>query len=99
MIPFFSLYKDLKPCCPPERRHGLHQHYQRILKNDTRLYERDDEQWLGTLDEDAIFINEMLAEEGRQLDMIQGGKGTLAQCLGKEIYGNEDTELQIRYVI
>lgn len=42
-------------------------------------------------------INELLVEEGRQLNMINGGKGTLSQCLSKEIYGDEDTELEIRY--
>lgn len=93
-----SLFKDLKPCCPPKnKRHGRHQHYQNILGNKTLKIETDDTPWPGSLDDVYMRINELLVEEGRQLNMINGGKGTLSQCLSKEIYGDEDTELEIRY--
>lgn len=93
---FNSMFKDLKPCCPPVKRHGRHQHYQNILGNKNFIIERDDSHWPGTLEDIYMRINELLSEEGRQLDMVNGGKGTLSQCLSKEIYGNEDTELEIR---
>lgn len=93
---FNSMFKDLKPCCPPVKRHGRHQHYQNILGNKNFIIERDDSHWPGTLEDNYMRINELLSEEGRQLDMVNGGKGTLSQCLSKEIYGNEDTELEIR---
>lgn len=61
------------------------------------MIETDDTQWPGSLDDAYMRINELLAEEGRRLNMINGGRGTLSQCLSKEIYRNEDTELEIRY--
>lgn len=56
---------------------------------DSKPYDR-------SLDDAYMRINELLAEEGRRLNMINGGRGTLSQCLSKEIYGDEDTELEIR---
>lgn len=61
------------------------------------MIETDGTQWPGSLDDAYMRINELLAEEGRLLNMINGGRGTLSQCLSKEIYGNEDAELEIRY--
>lgn len=37
----------------------------------------DDILWFGLLDDVYMCINELLVEEGRQLNMINGGKGIL----------------------
>uniref|UniRef100_A0A8W8JJA3 Apolipoprotein L3 n=1 Tax=Magallana gigas TaxID=29159 RepID=A0A8W8JJA3_MAGGI len=88
---------DLIPCCPPKSRHGLHEHYKHILENNKLPDQRDITPWPGGLPNDIKHINDILAEEGRQLEHLLGGKGTLAQCISKEVFGDEDVELPISF--
>lgn len=84
------------PCCPPAgKRHGLHQHYKHIPGNK----KRDNTPWPGGISYDDKHVNDILAEEGRQLELVLGGKGTLANCISKEVFGEEDKDLPIRCVL
>lgn len=93
------LVSELMPCCPPASRHGLHQHYKHLPVKNKLIYQRDDTPWPGGLSDNDKYINDILAEEGRQLELLLGGKGTLAKCISKEVFGNEDVELPMRCVI
>lgn len=88
---------DLVPCCRPKSRHGLHEHYKHIWKNNKFPIQRDGTPWPGGLPDDDLHTNDILAEEGRQLELLLGGKGTISQCISKEVFGDEDVELPISF--
>lgn len=67
------------------------------MENNKLSAQRDDTPWPGGLPDDVKHINDILAEEGRQLELLLGGKGTLAQCISKEVFGDEDLQLPIRF--
>lgn len=99
MINFFFSFLGLESCCKPNKRHGIHQHYKHILENNKCIDQKDNTPWPGGLHDDVKHINDILAEEGRQLEHLLGGKGTLFQCISKDVFGDEDEELPIRCVL
>ncbi|XP_062574698.1 uncharacterized protein LOC134236538 [Saccostrea cucullata] len=78
----------LEPCCPVGR-HGTHKHFSTI--KDSQIVPNDQiSSYQSPLDRHVEKVIEVLDTQGRKLDQINGGKGSLEQCLSREIFGDEN---------
>ncbi|XP_062569722.1 uncharacterized protein LOC134231773 [Saccostrea cucullata] len=78
----------LEPCCPVGR-HGTHRHFSAI--QDSQIVPNDQiSSYQIPLDRHVEKVIEVLDTQGRKLDQINGGKGSVEQCLSKEIFGDEN---------
>ncbi|XP_061176771.1 uncharacterized protein LOC133185509 [Saccostrea echinata] len=75
------------PCCPPSRKHQNHTHLKHVPNYRTFWPQRTD--YLIPTDDIQMVTVRLYAEE-RRLDQINGGNGTLAKALSKELYGDEN---------
>ncbi|XP_062619670.1 uncharacterized protein LOC134281204 [Saccostrea cucullata] len=74
------------PCCPPSRKHQNHTHLKHIPNYRTFWPQRVD--YLIPTDDIEMVETRLYAKE-RRIDQINGGHGTLAMALSKELYGDE----------
>lgn len=75
------------PCCPSDKRKQNHTH----LRNIPNIRSEWPEQVMYIQPNDEIeIVIDRLKKEDRQLDQIDGGNGTLAKALAKELYGDEN---------
>ncbi|XP_061169296.1 uncharacterized protein LOC133178591 isoform X2 [Saccostrea echinata] len=78
----------LEPCCPVGK-HGTHKHFSTI--KDFQIVPNDQiSSYQSPLDRHVEKVIEVLDTQGRKLDQINGGKGSLEQCLSREIFGDEE---------
>lgn len=105
-LDFFSIYYfnfqiedniyfiDLKSCCP-SKRHKRHQHFQHLNSGYTEKDETGADSYIHPPN-DIEKIIEILDEERKMLDAIDGEGSTLENCMSKEIFGKENVDLPIR---
>jgi hypothetical protein len=91
----------LKPCCQASR-HSLHQHFQYLQRADIERNEMPELHTMSYIElrnDETRKIIEIMDEERRSLGDVNGGKATLDECISMEIYGKENVDLPIRYVV
>ncbi|XP_061169289.1 uncharacterized protein LOC133178587 [Saccostrea echinata] len=90
---------DIKTCCPNSKRHGRHRHFQHLWNHEeteeNMMQESSVTEYSRPMSEHIEKILEIMAEEGKTLDAINGGKGTLSMCISKEIFDNENTSIPV----
>ncbi|XP_062569719.1 uncharacterized protein LOC134231769 [Saccostrea cucullata] len=78
----------LESCCPVGR-HGTHKHFSAI--QDSQIVPNDQiSSYQSPLDRHVEKVIEVLDTQGRKLDQINGGKGSVVQCISREIFGDEN---------
>lgn len=92
-ILFYS-YSVKTSCCPPTSRKGNHTHLKHLP--DIRTCWPSSIDYIKSSDDIEIVI-ERHGNEGRRLDQINGGSGSLAETIGKELYGDENQRCS-RYI-
>ncbi|XP_062609269.1 uncharacterized protein LOC134271018, partial [Saccostrea cucullata] len=91
---------DIKSCCPNLGRHGRHRHFQHLWNNDepeerSMMQESRIIKYCNPMNRHIEIIHEIMAEEGKTLDAINGGKGSLQMCISKEIFDDEDARIPV----
>ncbi|XP_062585230.1 uncharacterized protein LOC134246897 [Saccostrea cucullata] len=94
---------DIKTCCREKKRHGRHTHFQHLWNQDesedNTMRESSITDYCKPMSKHIEKILEIMEEEGKTLDAIDGGKGTLQMCISKEIFDNENTSIPVRFEI
>nr|XP_022295484.1 uncharacterized protein LOC111105463 isoform X2 [Crassostrea virginica] len=75
------------PCCPSDGRRHNHQHMKHL--QDVRTFWPTCIEYKMPTDDISVVI-ERLDDEDRRLDQINGGKGSLAKAMAKELHGDEN---------
>ncbi|XP_062585211.1 uncharacterized protein LOC134246881 [Saccostrea cucullata] len=90
---------DIKSCCPSLGRHGRHRHFEHLWNHDEPegkiMQESRISKYFTPMNKHIEIIHEIMAEEGKTIDAINGGKGTLQMCISKEIYDEEDARIPV----
>lgn len=82
------MFEVKNPCCPSTRRRENHKHLENIpgIRNGWPLVH----DYINPNRKIEIVISR-LNKEGRRLDQIDGGEGSLEKALAKELYGDENS--------
>ena len=83
------------PCCPIENRRQNHKHLKH-LEGIRKSWPEISHYHQETAAYDIKVVIKLLDDEKRILDQIDGGNGSFAKALAKELYGNE-ADYKTRY--